>query len=159
MTIGRKNISLVKNWNTPKEFIDVISKFLGEIHLDPCSNEYSIVNAKVEYKLPLQDGLKESWNFPTIYVNPPYGRDKISKTSIKNWLAKCTDANKNYGSEIVALIPVATNTKHWQENIFLFAKCICFLKVSRLKFDLEGQPVEKGSPMACCLVYWGATIR
>jgi hypothetical protein len=28
--------------------------------------------------------LKEDWNFPTIYINPPYGSDRERKTTIKN---------------------------------------------------------------------------
>lgn len=156
MTIGRQVISLVKDWNTPPEYVEAVKTFFGGvIHLDPCSNMFSVVKAEVEYLLPESDGLVETWDYPTIYVNPPYGRDKGSKTSIKDWLQRCTDAHKSYGSEVVALIPVATNTRHWQNNIFIEATSVCFLKVPRLKFLLDGKPVEKGSPMACCLVYWG----
>lgn len=151
MTAGRQVISTVKNWNTPIEYVVAIKEFFGgTISLDPCSNEYSVVNAEVSYSLPV-DGLVESWDYKFIYVNPPYGRN--GKTSIRDWLLKCADAGKN--SEVIALIPVATNTRHWQNNIFLTASSICFLKVARLKFWLEGKPVDKGSPMSCCLVYWG----
>lgn len=55
----------------------------GSINLDPCSNEYSVVNAETEYRLPEHDGLKESWNYPNIFVNPPYGIDKERGTTIK----------------------------------------------------------------------------
>ena len=44
--------------------------------LDPCSNRHSTVRATVEYSLPEIDGLSASWNYPTIFVNPPYGRDR-----------------------------------------------------------------------------------
>lgn len=152
MISGRQAISLTKDWNTPQEYIDTIKQFFGVISLDPCSNNSSLVGAAVEYKLPANDGLKDSWDFPTIYVNPPYG--KSNKTSIKHWLQRCTDANKQ-GSEVIALIPVATNTSHWQTNIFLNASSICFLKIPRLKFLLDGSVYDKGAPMACCLVYWG----
>lgn len=153
MTIGRKSVSITKDWNTPIEYINKIKKFFGQICLDPCSNEFSIVNAKTEYRLPNHNGLEESWNYETIYCNPPYGRN--GKTSIKNWLEKCSDSYSKYNNQIIALIPVATNTKHWQQNIFKNANSICFLKVPRLKFYLNGKENKKGSPMACCLVYWG----
>lgn len=153
--ISRKPISLNKDWNTPIEYVEVIKNFfLGKIYLDPCSNEFSLVNAEIEYKLP-KNGLEESWNYPTIYVNPPYGRDKDSKTSIKTWIDKCREAHQKFNSEVIALIPVATNTKHWQENIFLTASAVCFLQVARLKFLCNGEVYNKGAPMACCLVYWG----
>ena len=165
MTAGRKTNSGNKEWSTPKEIVDAVEQFFTQlilskwpIHLDPCSNDYSLVNAFTKYKLP-QDGLKESWNYPTIYVNPPYGRNPDNKTSIKNWLDKCSESSKLYSSEIIALIPVATNTRHWQNNIFINANAICFLKVPRLKFLLEGKVVEKGAPMACAIVYWGKHIN
>ena len=155
MTAGRHVTSLTKDWNTPAEYVLVVREFFGGwIALDPCSNDYALVGAKVEYKLPKHDGLRETWDFPTIYVNPPYGRN-ANGTSIKDWLLRCSNAYEQHESEIIALIPVATNTRHWQDNVFLRARSICFLRVPRLKFLLAGKVVEKGAPMSCCFVYWG----
>jgi hypothetical protein len=155
MTAGRHINTTSQNWGTPLKYVNVVKYFFdGEISLDPCSNCHSIVNAKVEYKLP-QDGLKESWNYPTIFVNPPYGSNKINKTTIKDWIKRCSDAHAEYGSEVLALIPVATNTKHWKYYIFGIADCICFLYDTRLKFLVDGKEGGKGAPMACAMVYWG----
>lgn len=154
MSAGRAVKSQSLDWGTPLEYIKAVKNVLGDIELDPCSNQHSIVDAKITYQLP-QDGLSESWKYSTIYVNPPYGRDYDRGTTIRHWLQKCTDAHTEYGSEIIALIPVATNTKHWQKNIFLHATSICFLKVARLKFLQNGIPHAKGAPMSCAMVYWG----
>jgi hypothetical protein len=129
--------------------------FSGAIHLDPCSNRYSIVNAQVEYCLPEHDGLREAWNFPTIYVNPPYGLDRERDTSIRDWLRKCEEANRRYQAEVIALIPVATNTGHWKKYVYGKATAICFLFDTRLRFLVEGKDGGKGAPMSCALVYWG----
>lgn len=156
MTAGRHIISQSQSWGTPKKYVDAIKLFFnGEIDLDPCSNEYSIVKANTEYMLPEKDGLEESWNFSRIYVNPPYGRCRKSKTSIKDWLEKCSDAHYRYKSEVIALIPVATNTSHWKQFVFSKASFICFLYDTRLRFLENGEDTGKGAPMACCLVYWG----
>lgn len=156
MTAGRHVLSQTKDWGTPKKYVDAIRTFFGGvIHLDPCSNLYSIVNAEVEYTLPEHDGLREKWNFPTIYVNPPYGIDRGHGTSIKNWLLKCEEANRLYGSEVLALIPVATNTGHWKKYIFGKAAAICFLYDTRLRFLVKGRDGGKGAPMSCAMVYWG----
>lgn len=156
MSAGRNVNTQSQSWGTPIKYISAVKNFFGgSISLDPCSNEYSLVNAQVEYKLPKHDGLKETWNFPTIYVNPPYGSDKIRKTTIKNWLAKCTLANANFGSEVVALVPVATNTGHWKQSVYGKATAICFLYDTRLKFLENGLDTGKGAPMSCCLIYWG----
>ena len=159
MSAGRTVNGLSQHWCTPKKYVDAVKKMFDySIELDPCSNYDSIVNAQVEYKLPERDGLSEIWNFKTIYVNPPYGADRIRGTTIKNWLKKCVESHKKYGSEVLALIPVATNTTHWKYYIFGEATSICFLYDTRLKFIINGDDDNKGAPMACCMVYWGNNI-
>lgn len=153
MTAGRKINSDNQDWCTPPKYVNAVRKFFGEIYLDPCSNVNSIVRAKIEYTLPETDGLKASWDFPTIYVNPPYGTDRIRGASIRDWLRKCAEAYNKYQSEVLALVPVAVNTRHWKEFVFGQANSICFLADTRLKFINGGH--DKGAPMACGIVYWG----
>ena len=154
MSAGRKAVSKKKDWNTPPKYTDIIKEFFGTIELDPCSNDDSTVGALNEYKLPT-DGLKESWDYKTIYVNPPYGRDVERKTRIYDWLEKGIDAHLSYNSELIYLIPVATNTSHFKDLIFKNACGISFLKDTRLKFWSNGKEDKKGAPMACCIVYFG----
>jgi hypothetical protein len=156
MSAGRSVNSQSQSWGTPPKYVKAIKIFFGgKVSLDPCSNEYSIVNAETEFMLPVTDGLKQDWNYPTIYVNPPYGADRERGTTIKNWLAKCAFSHKKYNSEILALVPVATNTGHWKQSIFGQARAICFLYDTRLKFLENGLDVGKGAPMSCAMVYWG----
>lgn len=156
MSAGRNINTLSQNWGTPHKYVKAVKEvFGGHIGLDPCSNEYSIVKAKVEYCLPKQDGLKENWNYKTIYVNPPYGIDKVRGTTIKSWLAKCAKAYEEYGSEVLALVPIAANTEHWKKYVFTKARAICFLYDTRLRFLENGKEGGKGAPMACAMIYWG----
>lgn len=156
MTAGRTVNSLSQDWGTPKKYVAAVRKvFGGEIHLDPCTNHYSIVNARTEYCLPEHDGLRESWNFPTIYVNPPYGADRERGTTIKHWLYRCAEAHKKHGSAVLALVPVATNTKHWKDYVWGSATAVCFLYDTRLRFLVNGKDEGKGAPMACAMIYWG----
>jgi hypothetical protein len=156
MSAGRTVNTLSQEWGTPLKYVSAVKKVLGgSIDLDPCSNEHSIVNATVEYRLPEQDGLKESWEFPRIYVNPPYGIDKERGTSIKHWLYRCATAARNYDSEVLALVPVATNTGHWKNYVFGRAVTVCFLYDTRLKFLVDGRDEGKGAPMSCAMIYWG----
>ena len=159
MTAGRTVNSQSVNWCTPSKYVDAVNRvFGGKISLDPCSNEWSIVNAETEFFLPDQNGLKKSWDYPTIYVNPPYGSDKERRTTIKHWLYKCAHAHKNYGSEVLALVPVATNTSHWKEYVWGRATAVCFLYDTRLRFLVEGKDEGKGAPMACAMIYWNKNI-
>ncbi len=160
MTAGRTANSQSVNWCTPQKYVDAVKKvFGGTISLDPCSNEWSIVEAQTEYHLPDQDGLRESWDYPTIYVNPPYGSDKERGTTIKRWLYECAHAHKHYGSEVLALVPVATNTSHWKEYVWGRATAVCFLYDTRLRFLVEGKDEGKGAPMACAMVYWNKNVE
>lgn len=156
MSAGRTVNSQSQTWGTPLKYVKAIKRlFGGSIALDPCSNEQSIVHAETEFMLPKNDGLREDWHYPTIYMNPPYGADRERGTTIKNWLAKCALAHQKYDSEILALVPVATNTGHWKQSVFGQARAICFLYDTRLKFLENGSGAGKGAPMACAMIYWG----
>ena len=160
MTAGRTNCNQKsRSWCTPPKYADAVYEFFsGEVDLDPCSNTYSLIKAKKAFMLPYNDGLLEDWNYRTIFVNPPYGSDRERGTTIKDWIARCYKAHSLYFSEVLALIPVATNTKHWKDYIFGKASCICFLYDTRLKFWIDGKCDDKGAPMSCAMVYWGNNI-
>ncbi len=160
MTAGRQINTLTQSRCTPEKYVQAVKHFFWwEIDLDPCSNEYSIVGAKIEYILPEKNWLIDSRNFNRIYVNPPYWLDKANWTSIKHWIKRCHMANSEHWSEVIALIPVATNTSHRKEYIFWQADWVCFLADTRLKFLVNGEYVEKWAPMACCIIYWGKKIE
>lgn len=160
MTAGRKITSNSQDWCTPPRYVETVRLFFGgSIELDPCSNKHSIVKARVEYSLPKVDGLHSSWNFSTIYVNPPYGADRTRGTTIKHWLRKCFDANETHKAEVLALVPVATNTSHWKHYVWGAATGIAFLYDTRLKFLVDGRDGGKGAPMSCAMVYWGRHFR
>lgn len=153
MSAGRKNNSTTKHWNTPPKIIFAAKKLFGRIDLDPCSNEFSLVNAGTKYVLPQNDGLKDDW-FGNVFCNPPYGRNPSNKTSLLDWVNKAIETFSRRKNQILLLIPVATNTKHFYK-IWETSAAICFLKDSRLKFWINGKEDPKGAPMACCVVYWG----
>lgn len=156
---GRLSVSENKDWGTPPDFVAaLVEMFPAGIDLDPCSNSHSLVPTKVAYVLPEVDGLVSTWKYPTIYVNPPYGRDKARGTTIKDWLAKCAHAHQKYGSEVVALVPVATNTSHWRDYVFPVVSAICFVSEPRFKFCFHGKVDNKGAPMAVAVLYWGTNL-
>ncbi len=158
MSAGRTTTPISQTWCTPPKYVNAVRDFLGNIALDPCSNRYSIVRADVEYQLPTHDGLVGTWNYPTIYVNPPYGADRRRHTTIRHWLHRCAAAHKEYGSEVLALVPVASNTKHWKLYVFGAAAAVAFLYDTRLRFLVDGKDEGKGAPMSCAMVYWGKNV-
>jgi hypothetical protein len=165
MTAGRTSSSktTTKDWNTPPKYVGPITAFFGgSIDLDPCSNTHSVVNAKHKFTWPENDGLKEDWGTwgGTVFVNPPYGRDANRKTTLFDWVDKALAEWRTYGKkmEILFLIPVATNTRHFKSLVFKFFSAICFLEDTRLRFYNGGVEDRKGAPMACCLVYLGDRV-
>jgi hypothetical protein len=108
--------------------------------------------------LPETDGLTVPWNYETIFVNPPYGADRERGTTIRDWLRKCAGAHSEYGAEVLALVPVATNTSHWKLYVWEAATGVAFLYDTRLRFLIDGHERNKGAPMSCAMVYWGAQI-
>lgn len=153
MSAGRRNNSDKKDWNTPPKYINPIKHFFGgQIDLDPCSNKFSLVNAKQNFVYPVEDGLVQPWEGNKIFINPPYGRS--GGKSLYDWFKKgLSEFNKE--KEMIFLVPVATNTKHFKDIIFKYFSSICFLSDTRLKFYNEGIEDKKGAPMACCLCYLG----
>ena len=159
MTAGRTVNADNKDWATPPHYVAAVRQALGgNIRLDPCSNSFSVVRAETEYRLPATDGLKASWDHPTIFVNPPYGADKARGMKIKDWLKRCAEAHSEHGSEVIALVPVATNTSHWKLYVWRKAAAVAFLYDTRLKFLVNGKTGGKGAPMSCAMIYWGADV-
>ena len=160
MTAGRKIISQSQDWCTPPKYVDAIRAFFdGAIQLDPCSNAYSIVQAEVEFMLPECDGLTLPWDYETVFVNPPYGTDRLRGTKIRDWLQKCAMSYRDFNAEVLALVPVATNTMHWKLYVWDAAAGIAFLYDTRLKFLVRGVKSGKGAPMSCAMVYWGTRYQ
>ena len=160
MSAGRQSITENKDWCTPRKYVDAVKEvFGGAIELDPCSSEYSIVGARTEFLLPAVDGLRMEWDYKTIYVNPPYGNDKIRRTTIRHWFEKIARTHEKYKAEIIALVPVATNTSHWKKYVYPVAGAICFLYDTRLKFIIQGSEDNKGAPMSCCAIYYGSVAQ
>lgn len=159
MSAGRSIVSTSQAWCTPPKYVRAVREvFGGTIALDPCSNPHSVVKAEIEYHLPDRDGLHTSWDYPTIYVNPPYGADRRRGTTIKDWMRRCARAHQEHASEVLALVPVATNTRHWKNYVWGVADAVCFLYDTRLRFLVNGEDQGKGAPMSCAMVYWGSHV-
>ena len=156
MSAGRQAVTENKDWCTPQKYVDAVKRVWGgSIDLDPCSSIYSVVDAKTEFLLPETDGLFEEWDYPTVYVNPPYGNDKDRGTTIRDWFRKIATTYQKYNNEVIALVPVATNTSHWKRYVYPLASSICFLYDTRLKFIIGGSNENKGAPMSCCAIFYG----
>lgn len=106
------------DWNTPPEILEIVrSAFGGEIYLDPCSNPGSLVNARVTCSLPDSDGLKIPWrNYPSVFINPPFGVSYVHKTTRKCISAKEKKALQDAIQPASEQIKSLWNPEDWERQ-------------------------------------------
>jgi hypothetical protein len=104
------------HWNTPEEILERFRK-MDQIGLDPCSNDCSTVDAKINWS---QNGLDRSWvGYGLIFCNPPY-----SKNHYRQWAEKMLQEAKR-DQEIGFIVPANFETRAWQKYLF-HCQAICF---------------------------------
>lgn len=113
-------------WYTPKDYIDLARKVMGDIDLDPASNDIAnkIVQAKTYYTAET-NGLDKDWQ-GNVWMNPPYAAELISQ-----FANKLIAELKNINNAIV-LVNNATETE-WFKTLIHEATAICF-PYTRVKF-------------------------
>lgn len=98
--------SNTSEWETPQDLFDRLDQAFA-FTLDVCTTPD---NAKCPQFYTLRDnGLHQKWR-GRVWMNPPYGR------GIDAWLKKAIAA-ADQGALIVALLPVRTDTKWWQDLV------------------------------------------
>lgn len=113
------------SWATPQDIYDKLNKLFGPFDLDPAASHD---NHKCEkYYTRLDNGLRQSWEGRSVFLNPPYGRDIIK------WMRKC--AAERYTTKIIcALIPGRTDTRWFQTFVLGSADELYFVR-GRIKFE------------------------
>lgn len=136
------------DWRTPDNVLEVVRAALGgEVDLDPCASTTHWLAGGDEIGEELNfheedDGLSRDWGKRTVFVNPPFNRNR-------DWVAKCA-AEAAKGAEVILLIPARTDTRYWQRVIAETAQAICFWR-GRIRFV----GATSGAPFPCAFVYWG----
>lgn len=86
-------------------------EFFGSVYrrfaLDPCCETHT-AKGDVFYT-PEEDGLAHDWKAPSVWVNPPYGRNLIDK-----WTDKAIEeVDKGNARLVILLIPYRAGTLWW----------------------------------------------
>jgi site-specific DNA-methyltransferase (adenine-specific) len=114
--------SKTPEWYTPAEFFQRLNAEFN-FTLDPCSTHE---NAKCEKHFTKEDnGLAQSWQGETVFMNPPYGRE------IGDWMRKAYESCTKDGATVVCLVPARTCTAWWHD--FAMKGEVRFVR-GRLKF-------------------------
>lgn len=103
--------SIAGEWETPDElFKELDSKY--HFTLDACACPE---NAKCKKFFTVkEDGLAQDWKGHTVFCCPPSGRGNL-----RRWVQKAAKEAKKKGTTVVMLLPVSTDSKWFQENIYL----------------------------------------
>jgi len=103
------------NWCTPTKWLDLVRDVIGDIDLDPASNDLAnryFVNAKRFYD---EDGLDLPWNARSVFLNPPY--NKIgNRSGAGTWLEKLLHEHQSgHCNEAIALSKTAPGYSWWDD--------------------------------------------
>jgi len=116
--------SKVGEWSTPYDFFKKLDWRFGPFDLDACATSD---NTKCKtFFTEEENGLTQSWQGHTVFVNPPYGR------GIDAWIKKGYEEAQDPDTKVVMLVPARTDTKYWHDYV-MKAEMVFFIK-GRLKF-------------------------
>ena len=132
------------DWYTPAYVVDTLRECGANFTLDPCAPAGGVpwLNMPKHYSLA-DDGLKQSWDGESVWLNPPYGRN----TPV--WLEKLADWNTG-----IALVFARTDCAWFHEAVKV-ASAALFLK-GRIKFvDGLGKTAGNGAGAGSMLIAYG----
>lgn len=136
--VNRTSFTGNNEWHTPTKYIELVRNVLGEIDLDPASNEQAQTRIKAaKYYTEEENGLAQEWN-GNVWLNPPYAQPAIS--DFINKMVDEIDARRVKSA--IMLTHNYTDTA-WFQKAALQATAICFTK-GRVKF--EGPNGEIAAP-------------
>ncbi len=144
--------SNTNEWYTPERYVEAVREVLGgRIALDPATSKEAneVVGAERHHTI-FDDGLAQSWNAATLFLNPPYGL--INGKSQSGVWAQRLISEYNAGNVREAILLVNSSTSEgWFQPLFQYP--ICFTS-HRIRFngqDGKGKAPTKGN----AFVYFG----
>lgn len=142
MTIPQTNSPTTNtDWLTPPSIIGA----LGSFDLDPCCPE--VMPWRTAHTMIRQpfDGLGQSWSsYGRVWLNPPF-------RGAYPWVQRL----REHGNGI-ALLPCATDTDIFFDNVWGHAAGILFIKRRIVFFHPDGSKPKNNINRPCCLVAYGA---
>lgn len=144
-------------WYTPPFIVESARRVMGEIYLDPATNEAAqelIVKAKKFYTVN-ENGLRFPW-YGRVWLNPPYGQ-WAGKSSQKTWSDKLVyEYRKGNVIEACLLVKAALGYK-WFESLWdRFTGCFFRERVSFIRGDGSDEGASKHGTV---VFYLGPNIQ
>jgi hypothetical protein len=162
-----KNVGTGQKWHTPQIFIDAARELMGEIDLDPATDEIAQrrIKAKVYHtKEPDKDAFKFEW-YGKMILCPPYKIgliDKFMEKTIDQW-------DKGNITEAIIMPHTSTTQEEWFQLMFKRCNAFCLLrervkwvkghKADELFYKKLGMPWDhEYSDHGSCIFYLGPQV-
>lgn len=137
-------------WYTPVEYINSAKIVMGDIDLDPASNDFSQTQIKAKkYFTSRNCGLSKEW-LGKVWLNPPYSRGLLDKFIEK----LVSEVNVE---EYICLTNSSTDTR-WCHLLMDDANAMCLTK-GRISFLNENGLKSKGNSRGQIFYYKGINIE
>ena len=134
------------DWGTPQKFFDELNEEFN-FTLDPASDGKN--NKCAKFYTKEQNGLLQSWEDESVFVNPPYGRE------VKAWVKKCSE-EQGKAKVVVALLASRTDTIMFHEYIWDREIQLPYqgIEVRFLKGRLKFEGAKDVAPFLSIVVIW-----
>jgi phage N-6-adenine-methyltransferase len=94
-------------WSTPLDLFAELNARYAPFTLDAAATPE---NAKCDaYYTLVEDGLAQTWT-GKVWLNPPYGRNRIGR-----WMRKAWESSQTTAELVVCLVPARTGPDWWHE--------------------------------------------
>ncbi len=141
-----------EEWNTPAEFLEATRYVLGEVDLDPASNDRAqeVVRAD-RYFTKKDNGLEQAWH-GRVWLNPPYAQPLIT-----DFVSKLVAERKT--GQVTAAIMLTNNSADtgWFHQAAEAASAICFTR-GRIKF-YKSVGVHSAPTQGQAFFYFGDNVE
>ena len=139
------------DWYTPPHLVECVRTALGGvIDLDPASSDKANTIVKAgRYYTEADDGLSQSWEADSVYINPPYSRGCV-KAFMEKMVSEFRIGSFPQG---IALVNNGTETG-WFQDAAAACSAVCFPR-TRVKY-LTADLSKSNSPLqGQAILYFG----
>jgi phage N-6-adenine-methyltransferase len=122
-------------WYTPSKYVEAAREVMGGIDLDPASCELANETVKAtRFYTKKMNGLLQSWQSRSIWLNPPYGRVNDSGASvIRMFVTKLIDEYKARSFEQAILLTTVQTNSTWFQLLWDYPICFTSHRVAFIK--------------------------
>ena len=146
-------------WYTPARYIEAAREVMGGIDLDPASCELANRTVRATRYFTIEDdGLTQSWNADSLWLNPPYGRVNGSgKSVIRMFVTRLVHEHRAGNVKQAILLTTVQTNSTWFQMLWEYPICFTSNRVAFVK-PINGRLLADGRTshtLGTALVYLG----